>query len=238
LGIMLVVTAVNRKDSSKAKAVFINIQPMKNGEFLLDTTDVRETIFDAFGFNLEGHPIGLIDVARVEEVLEREPFILEAEVHVDALNVVHLELTQREPILRVMDEDGRDYYLDEHGEKLPPSSHYTQRVTVASGAIDDFDIDYMSYDNHNLKSIFNLTQTLKADEFWDAMIEQIYINRKDEMILVPKIGKQEILFGRHENVEHKLFNLRAFYEEAMPYQGWNKYQKIDVRYKGQVIGVK
>ncbi|MCD8495578.1 MAG: hypothetical protein LRY45_02455 [Bacteroides graminisolvens] len=71
--------------------------------------------------------------------------------------------------------------------------------------------------------------------FFNALIEQIYVSNANEFTLIPKVGDQKIIFGKYEDVITKLENLKIFYQEALPYEGWQKYRTINVKYKGQVV---
>jgi cell division protein FtsQ len=68
------------------------------------------------------------------------------------------------------------------------------------------------------------------------MIEQIYVNNKGEFVLAPMLGDHIILFGYYKDAEEKLRKLKIFYKEVLPYEGWRKYDTIDLRFRGQVIG--
>ena len=76
---------------------------------------------------------------------------------------------------------------------------------------------------------------MRQDPFLTAQIDQIFINENQEVELIPKIGKQEILFGSFDDMEDKLENLVAFYNNGIAYKGWRRYSKIDLRYDKQVV---
>ncbi|MEO0875832.1 MAG: hypothetical protein AAFY48_14655, partial [Bacteroidota bacterium] len=61
------------------------------------------------------------------------------------------------------------------------------------------------------------------------------LNKRGEMILSPKVGKQTILLGRFHNTADKLERLKTFYREGLPYKGWKAYRSFDLRYSGQVV---
>ncbi len=234
--VILIISAVEKKEDDNVTDVFINIQPLENGKTLIDSVDVLTTIERSFGFKLESQKTGIVNIERVERVMEDEPFVKDAEVFMDTKNRVHISIKQREPILRIIDKDNNNFYLDTEGQKMPLSKHYTARVLVATGEITPHEPNYMiAPKGHVLKDLYYLTQYIRADDFWNSMIEQVYVE-KGEFILIPKVGKQKIQFGKFEKVENKFRRLRKFYEEAMSRVGWSKYRTIDVRFDGQVIG--
>jgi cell division protein FtsQ len=89
---------------------------------------------------------------------------------------------------------------------------------------------------HNvIKDLFALSNDLRNDEFLHAQIEQVYVSSNKEFVLVPMVGDQKIIFGHYEDALDKFQNLKIFYKEGLPYEGWRKYRRIDLRYRGQVV---
>ena len=176
---------------------------------------------------------------RVERVLQSDPFISKADVYVDAQSKINIDIEQREPLLRIIDKNGANYYLDENGVKMPLSKHFAARVLVATGNIPPYTPDFLTSKNKGLlRDIYNLSEHILDDNFLHRQIEQLYVDSKGEVTLVPKVGNQKIHLGLCDNFENKLDNLKTFYKEGIPYIGWHKYRAIDLRYKGQVIGKK
>jgi len=233
-----IISAVEARKGRSAADIFIKIEALSDGDSLINQEDVKVTIERSFGYNLLGIPVREIDVARVERVLENDPFVLNADVFVDAKNQVHIEIEQREPILRIIDKNGLNYYLDKLGKKMPLSKHFTARVLVATGNIPPFDPDFLQRKKHILKDLFELTNIILKDDFLQPMMEQIYVNSEKEYELSPNIGDQKILLGKMDNIEDKIFYLKTFYKEALPYKGWQKYKTINLKFKGQVVAGK
>jgi cell division protein FtsQ len=50
---------------------------------------------------------------------------------------LQVEVSQRQPILRMMNRFDQDFYVDQHGIKMPLSQNFTARVLVANGYIDE-----------------------------------------------------------------------------------------------------
>jgi cell division protein FtsQ len=234
----LIISAVEKKKGATSVDMTIDIEQLEVGYSLINAEDVLLLIENSFGYKLTSLPIGSIDVERVERVLNADPFVKNANVYIDALNVIHIELSQREPILRVIDKNGLSYYLDREGGNVPLSKHYTPRVIVATGDINPYDRDYLTKKKHVLKDLYELTQRILKDEFLAPLIEQIYVAKTGEYHLIPKIGDQRIILGDMDRLEEKIFYLKNFYKEAMPFKGWQKYKTINLTFKGQVVTVK
>ena len=137
--------------------------------------------------------------------------------------------------VRVIDKNGLNYYLDGEGFKMPLSKHFTTRTLVATGNIPPHVPDFQERKKHTLKDLFLLTQFILEDEFFRTMIEQIYVTNSGDFVFVPMVGDQKIIFGKLEGMEEKFRNLRAFYDRAIPVNGWRKYRTINLKFKGQVV---
>ncbi len=213
----------------------IAIRPLENGAFLLSENDVLRRLTLAFGNTLKSTEIQELDLMRIEAVVEEEPFVKKAEVYLSQNNTLHIEVVQREPILRVLDNYGGNYYLDETGAMMPFSPLHTPRVLVATGNLSPYTSDFRQKKRNTLKEAFELALRLREDPIWSTFIQQIHLNNANEFILIPLIGDQKIVLGNLKNVEDKLRRLKIFYEQSMPYVGWRTYQTISLKYAGQVL---
>ncbi len=231
---VLVISAVEQRKTKEVPNVIINIKDLPGGN-LITRADVLRGLEREFVYKLNEMPLGKINVERIERELKDEPFIKDAEVYVDAKNQVHISLTQRQPILRVIDGLNKSYYIDKEGKKMPLSVHNVARVVVATGNVPPYTDDFLERKKHPIKDLFEITKHIKQDKFMNALVEQIFIREDREFILVPKIGKQKILLGTNDNIDKKIERLKIFYTKGMPYEGWQKYSYIDLRYKGQVV---
>jgi len=234
----VVVTAVKSKKESYSSRLNINIKDYEKGKSMLLKEDIQLIIERVFGYDLVGVSIDEIKLLEVEELLENVPMIKEANVYIDALNKINVEVSQREAVLRVIDKYENSYYLDESGVRMPKSKHFTPRILIANGNISEYNQEEFKAETGVLHDLYEMAVMIKKDAFLNAQIEQLYVNKKGEIELSPKVGKQNILFGNFENAASKFENLKIFYKDGMPYKGWNTYKTIDLRFNGQVIGKK
>ncbi len=234
--IVLLAAAVERKKTMAIVATEVQVTPLQNGALLIDSMDVIKLIERSFGMPLDEQAAGVIDANRIERVLEEDPFVKNAEVAITANSRIRVKVEQRKPILRVIDNLGAQYYLDEEGYRVPLSRHFAARTLVATGNITPHTPEFLSKKEHSMKDLFELTNFILADPLWDALFEQVYLNTRNEFILVPKVGDQIVILGKWDSdAPDKFQRLRVFYEEGMSREGWNKYKSLDLRYRGQVV---
>ena len=234
--VLLVLTLIFRKKESTVKDIVVDITHLtdENSDFIKEK-DIKEIVKRAFDADLSFAKVGQVDVKRVESILERDPFIENAEVFIDAASNLQIKITQREPILRVVDNNGLNYYLDKSGFRMPLSKYFSARVPIVTGAVAPHVNDFLQRKKYGLKDVFLLVQRLNADAFFAPMIQQIVVDASGEFTLVPILGDQIIRIGTIDDLDEKLERLKVFYKQAMPYEGWQTYRSISVKYKNQIV---
>ncbi|WP_316824833.1 cell division protein FtsQ [Pedobacter miscanthi] len=183
------------------------------------------------GRNLEN-----INIHKIEKKLQSNPYIGFAKVYVDMDGVLHIEVKQRQPILRILNENGQDFYIDNDGLKMPISSNFTANVLVATGHISEvFGSRVDTLHTQLARDLYKTAQYIKKDTLWDAQIEQIVVDQKNDIELVPRVGNQRIILGDADSLEKKMKNLLLFYKKAMPQVGWDTYKTINIKYTNQIV---
>jgi len=233
----LVLSAVERKRSSDSMGLKVVIEDSLTANFI-GKADVQLILERYIGHQFDGMQIGNIDTRKAEAVLEKDPFIKDADVFVDARNDINITIRQSKPVVRIMDEKGNNYYLDAEGEYLPMSPNFTARVLVVTGRLPEFHQNYQENEKHVLNSLMQLVLHIKKDPFLEALTEQIYVDGDGEFSIIPKVGSYRIIVGKTDRLEEKLRNLKVFYKEGLPYGDWKKYKNINLKFKGQVVCTK
>jgi cell division protein FtsQ len=161
-----------------------------------------------------------------------------------------IDVELRVPIARLFNKYGETFYLDREGHTMPPSSAHTARVMIVSGDIPDkLNSPTVAeiINNDSLKSIrklddvYRISSYVCKDPFLRAQIAQIHLNEKGEFVLVPQVGGHTIVFGTaysDKEVSDKFKKLSVFYKHGLPYEGWNKYSEIILKYENQIVGKK
>jgi cell division protein FtsQ len=174
-----------------------------------------------------------INAENIEEVVGKHEAILKAEVYKVVTvgdsssykGVLAVKVKHRKPVLRVMSDSG-NYYLDEFGGKIPVSANYTANVLVATGYFDE---------TFAKEQLLSCVLFIENDEFWEAQIEQVYVEKDGDVIFTPLVGDHFIELGKLDNYEEKLRNMKAFYKQVLANDNWNKYESVSLKYKNQVI---
>ncbi|MBP7184104.1 MAG: hypothetical protein KBA06_01250 [Saprospiraceae bacterium] len=234
--ITVIYAAIYRKENIGTNDIIIKIinKNSDNKTFLQDV-DIKDLLNKKLSYGLDGASLKHIDTYEIENVLEKDQTISSADVYIDARNRLVLKIIEREPIVRIMDKNGNTYYLDEQGAYIPTSKHYTARVPIATGYIPLYSKKEMLKEKTILKDIIEVAKYIRTNDFMNALIDQINIDDNADIILIPKLSKQKIIFGDASNIEAKFKKLKNFYQEGLSYVGWQKYSIINIKFKDQVI---
>jgi cell division protein FtsQ len=186
--------------------------------------------------DLIGKTLSAIPIHEIEEDLKANPFVGKAIVSKDISGKITINIKQREAVLRVINQIGNDFYLDNNGLKMPLSAHYAPHVLVANGWISEiYGKSLDSIQTSPLKDLFKLAKYIQQDTLWNSQIEQIYVNRQGEIEMVPRVGNQKITIGNAESLDEKFGKLLVFYKKIIPSVGWDAYRSVDLSFDGQLV---
>jgi cell division protein FtsQ len=227
--------AVMSRKTADVDRLEVTVNPLEGGSKLITEENVRNLLHKSFGSAIEKTQMSALETDRMEKVIEADPFVEKADVYVDQSNKLQVNIVQRNPVLRVMDINGGNYYLDKNGTKMPVSDNFTARVLVATGKLPPYAPDFLEKKGNALKDVFLVAEKIRNDEFFNHFIQQIHVSANTDIMMTPLIGDQVIILGSARKLDDKLERLRIFYKNAMPYEGWRKYSTINLKYGGQVV---
>jgi len=218
----------------------------------LENQFISQKEIEQFIYTLEdeamGRPVGEINTLSIEEELMKNPVLEKVEAYVDVEGVLHIQVDQRNPIVRIINKKGESYYLDKSGHIIPVQAGYTPLLLVASGNIvEDFEWHRATSifternekgRNKTLHKVFEMANMINKKPFWTRQIEQIYVNEKGEFELIPRVGAHLILLGAATDFENQLRQLWAFYQQGLHKVGWNRYEIINLKFENQIVCTK
>jgi cell division protein FtsQ len=173
-----------------------------------------------------------INAEIIEEEIEKLPAILKADVYKLIVNdngaykgTLVVKVKHREPVLRVITSSG-SYYLDKFGMKIPVSIKYASNVMVATGSVSE---------TFAVEQLLPFVLYVEDSDFWNAQIQQIYVEEDGDVLLSPLVGGHIIELGDLNNYRWKLQIMSAFYKQVLAKNNWDKYEKVSLKYNNQVV---
>jgi cell division protein FtsQ len=179
------------------------------------------------------YPVGKtfeeINTLTIRDSILTNRLVESAEVFTTSRGVVVANITQREPILRVMSDTHGSFYVDSKREIMPVSPNFVLHVPLATGAIsEELAKNYL----------FDFALFLSRNPYWNAWFEQIVVGGSQGVVLIPRVGDFRIVMGTLNNFAVKLDNFSLFVERGLSVVGWNRYSEINLRFENQIVGVR
>jgi cell division protein FtsQ len=214
--------------------ISVKIRNTNNNHFL-DEADVL-SLMKVNVQSLRGAKTSEVDLRAIEQKIKRDAFIKDADLYTDLKGNLVARVELRRPIARIVRNDGPDGYIAEDGTVMPVSEKFTARVLLVGGPFVRRLLQQRNLsESKEGKSLLNLINVIRDDEFWNAQIAELDIDSKGKVTMLPQVGDEKIEFGTPENEEVKLRKLKIFYKEILPNKGWNKYRRVNLEYEGQII---
>ena len=182
----------------------------------------------------------------VQRVVMQNPYMEACRVSVGVDGDVRVQATQRVPVLHLF-YMGREFYLDQAGNAMPPSKVHTADVMVGNGffnvkvpqSLDSLNVAQMKASrNQRLLQVYTLAQYLHDHSEYGILFDQEYMSEEGDLYLVPKVGDHIVVVGAADDLDRKFHDLVAFYREGMQRVGWDAYEQISLKYRRQVIATR
>ncbi len=190
----------------------------------IEEEEIRKTISSYYGV-IVGERLEDLDLNRIENILDLKPAIKKSEAWVTKDGVLHIDIDQRDPVLKVMDGKGNGYYADIDGIVFPLSPLYEAEVpqiqcTQAKG----LSIQWLT-------DAIDLVHYISRSDKWKDRIIGYGVAENDDFILFS--DQERIIFGDFKDRERKLAYLDKYFTRIQP-RG-EEYKIVNLKYKGQII---
>lgn len=228
----LLLAANGRKKDLVCRDVSVFIRGTGENYFI-GKSDISGMLRHGHKRSLKGELVQNIDLARLEQELETNAWIQDAELYFDSQNTLHVTVTERQPVARVFTAAGSSFYMDTAGVRLPLLPNISARVPVVTNFPAAKKLNQS--DSAVLLDVKSLVQYITGDPFWNAQIAQIDVQPDRTYELLPVVGNHTIRIGKAEQVDKKLRRLLLLYQQVLSKTGFDRYSIIDVQYEGQVV---
>lgn len=227
---VLVVVANVSRSRSQVRGVDVDIRYGRAPRLVAEQT-VVDTVLRALP-KLLTLRVSDVDRQAVAAAASHVPYLTDVTATVSVSGKVVVRAAQRRPIARLF-YGSRELYFDADGAIMPVSPLDDCSVLVAGG---DFAEPLVPDSlNSQTEALVRLATYLDGEKKYRQLIDQIYVERDGDMMMVPKLGNHVIELGEVDNLDSKFDNLVTFYRKGMPRAGWNTYSRISLKFDGQVV---
>lgn len=233
--LFLLIAAARNQNGKVCKDVIVNIKSV-DGAAYVSKQQILKIISGGRPDLMKGQLIKTFDLQQLEDLLEKNLWIRNAELFFDNNDVLRADITEREPVARVFMVNGESFYIDDMGDQLPVTNDQIARVPVFTSFPNETS-KARTKDSLLQQQVKEVGKYILKNDFWMAQIDQVNISNY-EFELTPKLGRHTILLGDANMLPQKFNRLMLFYKNIMNKTGWNYYSALDVRFNKQLIAVR
>ena len=233
--VVLLVAAIGKKNHENCRDYVITVKGAQRNLFI-DETDIKKILNSAVNGKIKGERMSDFNLRKLEQIIRRNAWVEKVNLYFDNRDVLHISVTEKEPIARIFTTAGKSFYIDSNTKKMPLSDKMSARVPVFTNFPDKRFLS--DKDSMLLADVKKTAMFILNDSFWISQTEQIDITKDRCFEMVPTVGNHIVKLGDGNDIDKKFKRLFIFYQQVMSKTGFNRYNFVDVRYDGQVIGAK
>ncbi|CAD7806278.1 Cell division protein FtsQ [Chryseobacterium aquaeductus] len=191
----------------------------KTPVYFIDEKDIKQIVIKE---NPSGK-VGDLNIPELEKKINALPAVDSANVYLNLNGKLNLDIKQRVPVFR-LNNDGKDFYVDEKGTEFPTSRTYSHPCMLVTG-----DVKKEEYEK-----LGELVDKIDKDDFSKKYF--IGISKyKDSYNLLTSEGNYKVEIGDLENIELKVKGFKTFVEKYLVFQDPQKYSMVSVKYQNQIV---
>ncbi len=213
-----------------ARHTCTGIEVEVTGKTMMDSV-IRRGVLQELGKYpepIKGVPLNLLNTHKIERYLSGLSNFESVSCMVTAQGMLHVKVTPLVPVMRVFFADN-SYYINKDGKHIPSSPEFYTDVPVVSGR---FTRDFQP------KDLLPLLNFIKGDKMLRDLTNMIVADGPNDLLIVPRIRGHVVNMGDTTRLEEKRDALALFYKKVMPYKGWEEYDTISVKFRGQVVATR
>ncbi len=223
-----------RQEQKRVLALVIRLNQVDGHQFLT-RRDVTGYLTNDGADPVIGKDYSEVDFGQLEERLRQHGLVQTCQVSRDLTGNLLVQVEQPKPVARLMtNTEGQvgGQYVSEEGRFFPVSMNYTARVPILTGP---YFKQNRSLANERNRPLLDLLRRIQDDTFWRAQITELSVDEAGEVTLWPQMGNHRIEFGSPTDLEAKFKKLKLIYTDVLPAKGWDRYSRISVQYRNQIV---
>ena len=227
IGALAVSLAFASKGNDALLCERIELDIQDEGFGLLVIQEDLEKLVKKTQGEIVGIPLKTINSAMLEETIEANPFVENAEVFSTLNGEVNITVSQRKPVARIFEPSGNSYYLDSRGLPFPCSLHHSPAVPLVAGSKGGVKNEIV----HGVLTKWNERTAL------EGMLTGMRMGPKGLEITL-RNTPTALIVGDTNALDEKLSVWEAFLTGGPDQTTWKNYSTIDLRFHHQVVATK
>lgn len=188
-----------------------------------------------------GQRLDSLNLGRIEELLLSRGPIVGCEAWTDYEGVLHIEIRQRQPVIRFSYDGDKGYYVDKDGYIFPLHRDYTADVMVIEGdipvrpAAGYSGLPSSDRDRQWIDGMLGFEKEIGRSRTWKGLISRTMIRDNGDIALTLGSGDETYIIGDPGRLDEKLSGIAVYQKKIKPEAGENHYKVVNLKYKNQII---
>lgn len=175
-----------------------------------------------------GQPLHSINTYKIAEYLRKFNNFETVDCMITTRGDLKVKVTPMVPAIRVFEGD-RSYYVNKDGKTMAAIPGFHVDVPVVTGSFNK---------NFRPEYVLPLVNYLQKDSALNNIVGMIQANDPENIVLVPRVKGHVINIGDTSRIEEKRRAILTAYRSILPYKGWETYDTISVKFKGQIVATR
>lgn len=210
--------------------VCTGIELQVEGSTAMDSV-IRHGVTDelyAYPRKIVGTPLHEVNTSDIEKYLSRYNNFESVHCMISPRGKLIVRIVPLIPVMRLFYGDN-SYYINKEGKHVVSNAEFYSDVPIVTGKFNR---------NFNPRSVLPLINYINKDAMLSELVSMLDAQDSKNLILVPRIKGHVINFGDTTRLEEKTRALTLFYRQVMPYKGWEEYDTISVKFRGQIVATR
>ncbi len=216
-------------DSRRCAGIGIEVNDSASRRFVTAKEIARD--LSELGYAGRGRLMSSINTDSIERFLASNDKIERVSVIRLTNDSIIIRVDPMVPVARIFDTGTEtSYYINRSGKHIKAEARYHINVPVITGAFPDSSFTPVS--------LVPLVDFITADSVWNHFVTMIKVDSPGDVILVPSIKGHVINLGEPTDFADKFSRLTTVYRKVLPVKGWQYYDTLSVKWKGQLVATR
>ncbi len=239
LGAMVFAYVASSAEHAKIRCTSLNIEITDSAKLsFIGPGDVRAILKKEYGKYLDIE-LDSINLVKIEKLIDSRSAVQKSQAYTTPDGKLNIKISQREPVIRFQRQDG-GFYADKDGNLFPLQRNHTAHVPVIDGHIPlKGNSGYRGVEIDSTSRVWVKQMIAFMDyidgTIWEDNIVQVHVNRNGDLVLIPREGKEQFIFGQPYNLEEKFEQIEKYYTCVRPSKEDGYYKSVNVKYRKQLI---
>ena len=182
----------------------------------------------AYPRKIVGAPVNSVNTLDIENYLMKLNNFEDVKCFISTNGFLNVRITPMVPEIRVFDGQ-TSYYVNKAGKRIAANADFFTEVPVVTGRF-----------SRSLppQIVLPVVRFVQNDPDLRNIVAMYVVKDDKNILLVPRVTGHVINFGDTTRLAEKRRLLLTAYKNIIPYKGWNEYDTISVRFRGQIVATR